>query len=89
MKRLETIINTKTGREARVYRDSDWQEWRVKFYEHGIYLAEADYHTDDKADAMHTARSWTWAKPEPESNDEWIDGALMAAYESQYEITED
>ncbi len=89
MKRLETIINTKTGREACVYKDSDWQEWRVKFYEHGIHLLNVDYHTDDKADAMHTARSWTWKKQETESDDAWIGGALMAAYESQYEITED
>ncbi len=86
MKRLETIINTTNGREARVYRDSDWQEWRVKFYEKGIHLTEADYHTDDKSDAMHNARSWTWKQPE--NDDAWIDNALMAAYESQYELDE-
>ena len=62
MKRLETIPNNKTGREAKVYRDSIWQEWRVKHYQDGTHLAEADYHTDHKDDAQHHARAWAWAK---------------------------
>lgn len=60
MRRLETILNQTTGREARVYRDSEWQEWRVRFYDQGLHLAAADYHTDDKGDAQHTARAWVW-----------------------------
>jgi hypothetical protein len=62
VRRLETISSTSTGRAARVYRDPGWQEWRVKFYENGCHLAEADYHTDDKSDAQHTARAWAWSK---------------------------
>jgi hypothetical protein len=62
MKKLESISNLAAGREAKVYRDSEWQEWRVKFYQDGQHLAEADYHTDDKGDAQHTARSWAWKK---------------------------
>jgi hypothetical protein len=62
MRRLETITNQTKGREARVYRDHDWQEWRVKFYENGRHLLESDYHTDDKGDAQHTARAWAWGK---------------------------
>ncbi len=60
MKRLETIENTKTGRTAKVYRDSEWQEWRVKHYIKGEHQTEADYHTDDKGDAQHHARAWAW-----------------------------
>lgn len=60
LRRLETVIHTTTGREARVYRDAEWQEWRVKFYQDGRHLAEADDHTDDKGDAQHTARTWAW-----------------------------
>ena len=41
LRRLETITHTTTGREARVYRDAEWQEWRVRFYQDGQHLAEA------------------------------------------------
>jgi hypothetical protein len=64
LRRLETISNMTTGREARVFRDAEWQEWRVKFYQAGQHLAEADYHSDDKGDAQFTARSWAWGKVE-------------------------
>lgn len=60
MRRLENISNQTTGRQARVYRDSEWQEWRVCFYQDGRHLLEGDYHTDDKGDAQHTARAWAW-----------------------------
>jgi hypothetical protein len=60
MRRLETITNQTKGREARVYRDSVWQEWRVCFYQDGQHLTAADYFTDDKGDAQHTARAWAW-----------------------------
>ena len=62
LRRLESITNTTTGREAQVYRDAEWQEWRVKFYQDGQHLAAADYHTDNKSDAQHTARAWAWGK---------------------------
>lgn len=60
LRRIETISNTKAGREARVYRDAEWQEFRVKFFQDGTHQVNADYHTDDKGDAQHTARSWVW-----------------------------
>jgi hypothetical protein len=82
MRRLETLTNTATGREARVYRDSDWQEWRVKHYQDGEHLTAADYHTDDKADALNHARHWTAPAQQPTENpDAWIDSALMQAYD--------
>lgn len=40
---------------AKVYRDAEWQEYRVKFYINGVHLTEADYHTDTKEDAVNTA----------------------------------
>lgn len=44
---------------AKVYRDIDWNEYRVKFYlGTGKHLTEADYHTDDKQDALWTADKW-------------------------------
>lgn len=62
LRRLETITHTTTGREAWVYRDAEWQEWRVRFYHDGEHLTEADYHTNDRSDAQHTARAWAWGK---------------------------
>ena len=44
---------------AKVYRDSDWNEYRVKFFEGDKHLTEADYHTPDKRDALDVADSWT------------------------------
>ena len=41
--------------QARVYRDVEWDEYRVKLYINGVYEETADYHTDDKHDAIQTA----------------------------------
>ena len=41
---------------AHVYRDSDWDEYRVRFYKDGKHLgSEKDYHSDDLSDAKGTA----------------------------------
>ena len=45
-------------RRAKVYRDVEWQEYRVRFFIGGIYQTDADYHTDDKQDALDTATSF-------------------------------
>ncbi len=58
LRRIETIANTVEGLTAKVYRDPEWQEYRVKFLRDGTYQAGADYHTDDKADAQFTARTY-------------------------------
>lgn len=43
---------------AKVYKDSDWGEYRVKFYTDNKHVGEdADYHTDDMEDANDTAKS--------------------------------
>jgi len=42
---------------AKVYKDTDWDEHRVKFYKNGKHMGEArDYHTDDAQDAHSTAQ---------------------------------
>lgn len=40
---------------AKVYRDSEWQEYRVRLYLNGELNTAADYFTGDKADAIDTA----------------------------------
>ena len=53
------LINTveDNNNTAKVYRDSDWNEYRVKFFTDGVHQVDADYHTDDKQDAISTAES--------------------------------
>lgn len=47
----------------KIRRDRDWEEWVVKAYDaNGHRIPEADYHTDDKADAESTARAMTTAR---------------------------
>jgi hypothetical protein len=44
------------GHVAKVYKDKDWGEHRVKFFSpEGKHYSEADYHTDDLSDAHDTA----------------------------------
>jgi hypothetical protein len=42
---------------AKVYKDSELDEYKVKFYKDGVHQTKADYHTDDKDDALQTAQS--------------------------------
>lgn len=53
MKRIH--IETLGDKIAKVYRDSDWNEYRVRLYIRGELHAPADYFTEDKADAIATA----------------------------------
>jgi hypothetical protein len=53
MKRIHT--ETLGDKTAKVYLDSDWEEFRVRLYIQGELHAPADYHTGDKADAIATA----------------------------------
>ena len=53
------LIKTHThenGDHAKVYKDNEWGEHRVKFFKGGVHLANADYHTDDVEDAHSTAQ---------------------------------
>lgn len=47
---------------AGLYWDKDHSEYRVLFTGAGEHLPRADYHTDDKLDAVRTAETYT--KPE-------------------------
>lgn len=58
---------TVLDRTAKVYKDEDWNEFRVKFYIKGVHQAGSDYHTDSRSDALQTAS--TWAKEtQPDSS---------------------
>jgi hypothetical protein len=42
---------------ARVYRDDEWNEYRVRLFLNGaLWKASTDYHTDSRQDAIRTAR---------------------------------
>jgi hypothetical protein len=45
------------NRMTKVYRDSQWDEYRVTLYVDNAKVDGADSHTDDKADAMATAKA--------------------------------
>ena len=60
------LIHTETGngnaRVAKVYKDHEWDEHRVKHFVNGVHQKEADYHSD-KEDSMSHAKHWTSEKP--------------------------
>ena len=45
-------------RTAKVYRNSEWDEYQTKFFIDGKHITEGDCFTDDKTDAMDTAQHW-------------------------------
>ena len=47
---------------AKVYRDSEWNEYRVVFYRSTVKQEGADYHTSDRQDALDTAASFVHTK---------------------------
>lgn len=56
---IETISGPNGDRVAKVYRDAEWNEYVVRFTEFWVNLPEAsNHHTDDKLDALGTARHW-------------------------------
>ena len=60
LRKIESIINEKTGKSATVYRDVEWNEYVVRFYQNGKHETEADYHTESKSDAQMVARRVWW-----------------------------
>jgi hypothetical protein len=58
MRKLISIGIQNTGRKVTIYRNSDWNEWVVRFYMNGVHQTEADYHTGCSADAYDTANKW-------------------------------
>lgn len=55
-KKIHTAING--DKQAKVYRDAEYNEYRVCFWLDGVKINNADYHTDDKQDAIDTADLW-------------------------------
>lgn len=58
--RLKTKLEFK-GHVIKILWDSDWEEYIVRFYKDGVYMAESDYYTDDKEDALDTAKATLYA----------------------------
>lgn len=55
--KLIATLHSNSGHSAKVYRDTEWNEFRVKFYSpSGLHREIEDHHTDDKEDALGTAR---------------------------------
>lgn len=57
MRLISTIHKAAAEATAKVYHDTEWGEYRVKFYLNGIWQVNADYHTEDKQDAFDTAHA--------------------------------
>ncbi len=57
----KTLTSDCGTKSCKIYRDTHWDEYRVKHYQDGKHL-DADYHTDDYGDAEETAKRWTHPK---------------------------
>ena len=61
-KLIQKRASASGARQARVYRDAEWDEYVVKFDERmgtaWIHREAADYHTSDKQDALFMAANW-------------------------------
>lgn len=57
---MKRLVSKKTvgNRSIKVYRDTDWNEFLIQFFENGQHQSDADYHTDDSEDAQDTAAKW-------------------------------
>lgn len=54
---INKILTNINGTFARIMRDTDTDEFVVKFYDRGQFLKGANYYTDDESDAIGTARA--------------------------------
>lgn len=64
-KKIAEFENVDGTLKACVYRDAEWNEYRVTFYAEGVKLpgsdgVTADYHTDDKREALDNAARYVW-----------------------------
>lgn len=66
MRKVISIDDKRTNRKFSIYRNAEYSEWVVRFYEGDVHLADADYHTGDKTDAYDTANKWL--SPQVESD---------------------
>lgn len=56
--RIVDDTTTEHQRHAKIVYDPEWQEYRVKQYVHAELVGT--YHTDDKNDALATARAYVF-----------------------------
>lgn len=57
MRLLRTVqIQKHPGVRAKVFRDDDWDEYRVELHRPDGHRTAEDYYTDDLDDALDTAR---------------------------------
>lgn len=54
-RKLILTVEAVEGEFCKVYRDSEWNEYRVVFYSDSTKQEGADMHTDSKQDAISTA----------------------------------
>lgn len=62
--------HTNGNRTAKVYKDNEWSEYRVKHFVDGKHQSKADYHTDDSEDAHDTANHFVSKAKINEGNEE-------------------
>jgi hypothetical protein len=56
LRKVQTVLGRVDSiGDAVIYRDNDWNEYRVLQFINGEYVPGADYHTSDKEDAEATA----------------------------------
>lgn len=56
LRKVETVQGgIDSVNDAMIYRDNEFNEFRVLLFTNGEYVPGADYHTDDKKDARDTA----------------------------------
>lgn len=77
---IHTAVDvTDVKSEAKVYRDAEWQEYRVRFYTDGVQQRNADYHTTDKDDAIATADTWVGSRRAAQAAGEFADASHVRA----------
>lgn len=57
MRLINTIHKAAAGLTVKTYKDTQWNEYRIKIFIDGHHQQDADYHTDCKDDALDTARA--------------------------------
>jgi hypothetical protein len=55
--RLLATYTAANGKAAKVYRNVEWDEYIVRWFNHaGVHMDASDHHTPDKQDALSTAQ---------------------------------
>lgn len=57
MRQIKKMRSQSGSLEIRVMENEEWEEFIVQMWSDGKHLKKSDYHTDDKKDAIGTAKS--------------------------------